>query len=353
VDGTYLNSNTETPPITFTAGTDATSGILKHQAQVLKSSDSTVVLDWTDITSNGKITGLSLSDGIKYLVQLRSVDKAGNFSALVKSDGWIVDITKPNKPGAITIGAARKVYTTTPNLTFAVSTDPTSGTASGVSYYEARVLNADTTEFKAYTTITSGTGIASTTPYVEGNNYTIAIRAIDNAGNASDETTVIWNAMTAECSAVGDLCHGGSILLYPKNASYNALVVTPGNCSEIPVAQASDPEFDATCVTSKNPSPADATKMDYLKMNWADAKSYCEKMRFGGYNDWTLPDKSTISIFVSYMAPMPGGISGAYASVTEDTADLTKYYTYNPKASLISTTVSKDTLTLVRCIRRF
>ena len=354
VDGVYLNSNTETPPITFTTGTDTTSGILKHQAQVLKSSDSTVVLDWTDITSNGKITGLSLSDGIKYLVQLRSVDKAGNFSALVKSDGWIVDITKPNKPGAITIGAALKVYTSTPNLTFAVSTDPTSGTASGVSYYEARVLNADTTEFKAYTTITSGTGVASSNPYIESNDYSIAIRAVDNAGNASDETSVSWTAMTAECSAVGDICHGGGILLYAKNASYDGIMSTPGKCSEIPVAQASDPEFDATCVTSKNPSPADATKMDYLKMNWADAKSYCEKMRFGNYSDWTLPDKTTITIFGGSLALMPGAISDVYASATEDTADLTKFYTYNPKAAtlLISTTTSKNNLTLVRCIRR-
>jgi hypothetical protein len=216
------------------------------------------------------------------------------------------------------------------------------------------VLNADTTEFKAYTTITSGTGVASSNPYIESNDYSIAIRAVDNAGNASDETSVSWTAMTAECSAVGDICHGGGILLYAKNASYDGIMSTPGKCSEIPVAQASDPEFDATCVTSKNPSPADATKMDYLKMNWADAKSYCEKMRFGNYSDWTLPDKTTITIFGGSLALMPGAISDVYASATEDTADLTKFYTYNPKAAtlLISTTTSKNNLTLVRCIRR-
>lgn len=70
------------PTITYTAGTDADTGIAKHQVRIeLTQSPWTTIQDWTDHVSGTAVTGLTLVSGKQYSVSVRAQDVAGNLSS--------------------------------------------------------------------------------------------------------------------------------------------------------------------------------------------------------------------------------------------------------------------------------
>jgi hypothetical protein len=91
------NSLTQTPVITFTASTDAGSGVLKYQARVLKVSDSSVIKDWTDFVSGNALSTLAanLVDGSSYRVEIKAFDNIGNISTAGQAT-WAVDASQPS-----------------------------------------------------------------------------------------------------------------------------------------------------------------------------------------------------------------------------------------------------------------
>ncbi len=179
-DGITLNSLSESPIVTFTNGTDAHCGILKHQLRVLRSSDSFVIKDWHDFTSGDFVTGLSLVSDEIYRVEVKAVDNLGLESTIVTSDGWVADTTAPTAPTGLTLGAVPTVTTTSPPLSWSAASD---GSGSGVAYYQAQIYrSSDHVSMSSWTTISSG-GSISGLSLTDGVSYYFKVRAVDSAGN--------------------------------------------------------------------------------------------------------------------------------------------------------------------------
>ena len=84
--GLTLGANTSvsvSPTITYTAGTDADSGIAKHQVQIsLNESPWSTIVSWADHVSGNAVSGLALVSGKQYAVTVKAVDVAGNASSI-------------------------------------------------------------------------------------------------------------------------------------------------------------------------------------------------------------------------------------------------------------------------------
>lgn len=195
-DGTTLSSLTQSPTINFTSGTDAHSGVQKHQLRVLRVSDSLVMKDWHDFTSGNSVAGLSLVTDTAYKVEVKVIDNLNLESPSAASDGWIADTSAPGVPTGLSLGSVPYVLTTSPPLYWSAASD---GTGSGISYYQARVYRtSDNATMSAWTTLSSG-GSISGLSLTSGVQYYFKVRASDNAGNIGTESSASgsWTAISA------------------------------------------------------------------------------------------------------------------------------------------------------------
>jgi hypothetical protein len=180
-DLTWKNSTSVSPAITFSGSSDGGSGIDHHEAQVvLGSNTSTVLASWQTFTTGSTISGLALTNGTQYKVQVRAVDRAGNISSEYTSDGWTVDTTAPSVPTSVTLGSVPSNATDTPMITYTAGTDGGSGIAS----HQVKIIKtSDSSVAKDWTTHTSGTAITGISPALEdGVQYSVLVRSVDNAG---------------------------------------------------------------------------------------------------------------------------------------------------------------------------
>jgi alpha-tubulin suppressor-like RCC1 family protein len=85
----YINLGgiTKTPSISFTPSTDAGSGLKQYQIRVLLASNQSVIYDWRNAgtTNPASATGLNLTDGEVYALELRAVDNVANSSIVSTS----------------------------------------------------------------------------------------------------------------------------------------------------------------------------------------------------------------------------------------------------------------------------
>lgn len=196
IDGVTLSSLTQSPVITFTNGTDASSGIQKHQLRVLRASDSLVVKDWHDFTSDNQVTGLSLETETSYVVEIKVIDNVSLESTIVASDGWIADTTNPGTATGLTVGSVSSSLITSPSLNWSTASD---GAGSGISQYEVRVFRAlDGVAMNAWTPLASG-GTITGLSLSDGMQYYFRVRAVDNAGNIGSESAVSSNWSAVDC----------------------------------------------------------------------------------------------------------------------------------------------------------
>lgn len=244
-DGTALNSLTTSPAIAFTSGTDAHSGIAKHQARVMKTSDNSQVATWADFVSGNAISGLSLTTNTSYYVEVRALDAVGNVSSAGVSDGWIADTTAPFISTMVTVGNAS--LTESPTISWSAASDGAGG--SGINHYEVRIVATPSgTLMSNWATMTSGNKVTSLS-LTDGATYYAAMRTIDNAGNTSAvmAMTATWTAVDydpcADAPTPGMTCSGGAVYV-GKADPYGATstttgpgdhyMTTPGGCSEVP-----------------------------------------------------------------------------------------------------------------------
>jgi hypothetical protein len=188
-DGQYLNLLNSSPAISFVAGSDpGGSGILKYQGKVVLGSDQNNSFgSWQDIATGGSLLASGLASGDQYKVLLRAVDNAGNNSAEVLSDGWIVDTLAPDAPTNLNDGTANSSLSDSPTISWTASSD----SGSGIDYYEIAVGSSPTTiDKKDWTNI--GNVITSTLSgmsLTDGATYYVRLRVRDRAGNISDIST--------------------------------------------------------------------------------------------------------------------------------------------------------------------
>ncbi|MBI5510574.1 MAG: Ig-like domain-containing protein [Deltaproteobacteria bacterium] len=177
--GTYLASTAVI--FTWTAATDATSGVSHYLLQVDTSADPASSVNPIDVGNvlSRTVTG---TDGIAAFARVAAVDVAGRVGAYSAwSDGLTVDVSGPGTP-ALTAPAA---YTNQTSLAFSWSsiTDATSG----FEHYELCVATATTA---CVTPTYSGALTAFTlTPASDGNTYYAEVRGVDALGNPGD-----WSA---------------------------------------------------------------------------------------------------------------------------------------------------------------
>lgn len=101
------NFRQSTPVFTFANSTDALSGITYYEIEIRKSSDSSIVKPYTQVTGNG-VNGLVYSETIDFLnsgesffVNIRAMDEAGNAGIVrVSATSWVA-LQCPNNYTAV------------------------------------------------------------------------------------------------------------------------------------------------------------------------------------------------------------------------------------------------------------
>ncbi len=330
VDQVALSSLTASPVITFTSGSDAHSGLNKHQARVLKVSDSSAVSSWVDFTSGATLSGLSLVTNTSYKVEVVAIDNAGNISAAGVSDGWVADTTAPGTATSLTLGAVPASATTSPALSWTAASDGAGG--SGIQYYEASVFRtSDNAVMGAgWTTLSSGGSISGLT-LVDGVQYYFKVRARDVAGNLGSDSvaSASWTANANPCSgtpAAGTVCPGGALFVGSYNGS--KYMTTPGGCNDSATPTCPDSIDTVTkafgvngTATGRTSAVTGSANSSFLATNYADthAAKYCENMTFGGYSDWFLPALNELALLATNRASFAGLAASPYWTSTEST----------------------------------
>lgn len=103
-DGALNIDLAESNLISWTASSDATSGISFYQLAIGSTPGGQEMLAWTNVGNNlsYQATGLNLVSGTTYYASLRAVDRAGNISAVSTSDGWLAGPYCSNKGSWLT-----------------------------------------------------------------------------------------------------------------------------------------------------------------------------------------------------------------------------------------------------------
>ncbi|MBV2168164.1 MAG: hypothetical protein KUL82_05595, partial [Bdellovibrio sp.] len=194
-DGIAQSDLSASPVISFTSGSDAHSGVLKHKLRVIRASDSAVMKDWHDFTSGSAVTGLNLATNTSYEVQLKTVDMVGLESAVVTSDGWIADVSPPTF-SSLSLGATPSGASQTPTLSW-VGSDGTGG-AGIAGGYEVRIFRtSDNTPIGSWSPLTAGGSIVGLS-LAYNTQYYFKVRAVDVAGNTG-ESAPSSNWLTPYC----------------------------------------------------------------------------------------------------------------------------------------------------------
>jgi uncharacterized delta-60 repeat protein len=114
------------------------------------------------------------------------VDAAGNTATSSATLTRIADRTAPSSVGALSLGSVPQILTSSPAITFSAASDATSG----VQGYEARIVQG-TTEVAGWIPMSSGASYNGLS-LAENADYTLQVRAIDNAGNAGPAASANW-----------------------------------------------------------------------------------------------------------------------------------------------------------------
>lgn len=155
------------------------------------------LFSYANVAGRGTLTGSGLSyhlsvatngDG-SVSVTLPStsiVDTAGNTAAASATLTRIADGTAPSSVGALSLGSVPQTLTSSPTIAFSAASDATSG----VNGYEARIVQGSS-EVAGWITMSSG-GSYNGLSLTENADYTIEIRAVDNAGNTGAAASASW-----------------------------------------------------------------------------------------------------------------------------------------------------------------
>lgn len=194
-DGTSFVSVVATPTLTWTAATDAHSGVAKYQIAIGTSSGGTQISNWSDIGSvtSYQVTGLTLTRGVTYYASVRAVDNAGNTSSVILSDGWESD-SQVNAITGLTLLEAETSLVASPEISFSYST---TGNTLSLSEYEYSLgTTSGATDVRTWTSIASATTFqASGLTLSVDTNYFVNVRAKDVSGKTSSVVSGQWRVV--------------------------------------------------------------------------------------------------------------------------------------------------------------
>ena len=180
-DGTHTSSTT-TLSASWTGFSDATSGLAEYSYSIGTSAGGTTVRDWTSVATNTNVsaTGLNLTSGTQYFINVRAKDNVGNLSTVASTNGITIDTTAPTAGTASDDGA----YTGS-STTLGASWTGFSDTASGIAEYSYSIgTSAGGTTVRDWTSVATNTNVSATgLSLTSATQYFFNIRAKDNVGN--------------------------------------------------------------------------------------------------------------------------------------------------------------------------
>ncbi len=178
-------STTTTPTFTYSSGSDGGSGLLAHHVEIQNSALS-VIKAYSAHTSGAAVTGLSLTGGDTYTVNVKALDNAGNESTVitdtwVANDGCSPDATLPSTPTGLNLSGAG-TPTTTQTLSWNASVDNCA-----MSHYEVAVgTTAGGTEIEGWSNVGNVTSSQRTgLTLAVFTNYYLSVRSVDASTNTS------------------------------------------------------------------------------------------------------------------------------------------------------------------------
>lgn len=314
--GADPSTGADSPPITFTSGTDGGSGVSHHQAKVIKTSDSSVEKDWSTIASGSSVTGLTLTDGVEYGILLKSVDNAGNYSSESTMVTWtaVLDPCYGPSPAPGTVCAGGAIYAG------ALSWGATSKTSGSPD---------------RYMTTPGGCGEVP-----EGH----------RAGTCPGASCLATSNFTPVCDGSTDYlkktwcgCSSTSSTWYeiPDMESYSS---TGGNSYQ-----------DTNRDLNYGSHNTDVMKMLTASENggYHRAAWYCYYLVYGGYDDWFLPNRYELNLLGTNKANIPGLNTTDYywSSTQRSNRDAWRqiFNDYNAQSSV----QKYNNTILIRCMRKF
>ncbi len=166
---------------------DAESGIVEYQMSVGTSAGATDVADWVSVGNSTSYTrtGLHLSDGVTYYINIKARNGAGRWSEVASSDGVMIDSTPPITPVVIDDGDTQATLDSL-HATWH-SEDPESGIAE---YFYCIGTSPGATDVLAWTS--AGQATSATVADLQLDpvlRYYFSVKARSNAG--------AWSAVSA------------------------------------------------------------------------------------------------------------------------------------------------------------
>lgn len=317
-----------------------------------------------------------------------------------------LDATSPTAPRSVVLGTPTTL-TASPTITYTAGTDADSGIAK----HRVRIALTQSpwTTIVDWVDHVSGTAVSGLT-LISGKEYTVEVRAQDNAGNlssASTGVTFLGYTPTVDCSigtpAIGALCNEGTI--YAGTFDGGQYMTTPGGCTDSSTPACSGGEDslskywnDGTTTYSAVPgtekislagaaTPSSSSFRGDINSaaivahhgSSANAAKYCLDMNFAGYNDWYLPSKSelvylyckAINVLGTHQTNKPDedpncvgtpggkqallpGFKGVYYWSSTEVLDLPGTYAWAQNFAMGSQLSNvQSTPSYVRCVRRF
>jgi hypothetical protein len=221
-DGTYLNSLTTSPSVSWVESSDE-NGVDHYEVAIGSTPGDSDILNWTRARSGDSFSSLNLTSELSYYASVRAVDKISNISSVAQGDGWMADVTPPGPPTGITLGSVPGNLTTTPSISWTAPSD-----VSGISSYEAQVHKlSDDSVVQPWTSITLN-GSLSGLSLNYSTSYYLKLRAIDSAGNIG-----IVEGVSDSWTSISTQCVEGSQIFNHTGGLQN--LVVPANCFNITV----------------------------------------------------------------------------------------------------------------------
>lgn len=299
--GAVPGDTSSTPLINFPSATDSGgSSVDYYEARVLKTSDGSVAKDWTETSAGQALTGLTLSGGTQYSVEVRAVDVLGNIGAASSAAVWTTPVTDV----CSTSGAA-----------------PGAVCASGMIYVGS--LGSD-----RYMTTPADCGEIPSAQRVDAANSWSSYPSADFTPNCSGANSVAktWNNGS------------GAMIDFPELVNY---LNTPGVGNGSINLDANSGRHNSSyivAITDINQGGAHA------------AARYCDKLVLGGYSDWYLPNRAELNLIFTNKGAIPGLSGNDYWSSTE--VDQARAWYIRMQDGFAYYT-QKSTQAWVRCIRSF
>jgi hypothetical protein len=325
---------------------------------------------------------------------------------------YLVDNTGPTAPTGVSLGSIPSNLTNTPTITYSAASDV--GGSTVANHQVQIILTSNSSVIRAWANHTSGSDIGSLS-LSESTQYSVLVRAVDALGNNGTQSTAVnWTASAvgdpcAGSPTPGTVCTGGAIYLgslspgATSGSGTDKYMTTAGGCSDIPAGSVSGGS-GTTSYANADFTPDSCSGTDALTKTWNDGTSswydipgltnytttegighgtinadqyygsqnttnivaitsgaeggyhaaarYCDKLSWGGYTDWHLPNRAELNLMSTNVVSIPGlDTTGNFYWASSESNDTNAWF--QRFLDGYQGNFAKNNDYRVRCVRRF